>query len=537
MTVNNYAVGYTFNESISQGGVDAGMVTLENLTVTNCLAEYNWESGFHFEANGIKTNCNLIDCISNYNGQRFWAVYGYGYMGDPNISDGSYVGQEIYYINCTGTSNRSGLFGANPTPPLLLNGVNDTTVMTRAQLRISSGPSYSMTYANHNFPNFFANAFAHPYPDDAENYNKIPCATYVNSDSYREFFWKYFWIIKNKLGGSITSSTFGTTTTRLNHVRFGPHDAWARNTQRTAFYTYQSELDKLMKHMLNMATYHGVYITYNLGGGTGLVTGDSNDTVFGAGSIFTINSAANHGYIRYCADFINRYGNSNNFDTSHLAMFDLFNEGGTVAQTHNTGWWAVNYPADPGGAYVAWQNDLVSSVKALITIRPVPLLTLGHGSGEATSQSSFNTWSASLDVCNVHPYWSAEDNSGSAFRRFKNWAAALGKPMYIEEWAYNGTHSGEPWLSYWPWADQTCEYQGYQSCVMQLNSMPNPSGTPPNYGVPKPSYPGYPTTQTIDYATLHFFDEVEIAWIAYENPVVSRRTSPTGAAYGGISFY
>jgi hypothetical protein len=92
------------------------LLTVENLTVTNCTAEYSWESGFHFEASPTEINCKLINCVSNYNGQRDMAFYGYGYMGDPRISGGAYVGKDITYTNCIGTGNKNGLFGANPSP-------------------------------------------------------------------------------------------------------------------------------------------------------------------------------------------------------------------------------------------------------------------------------------------------------------------------------------------------------------------------------------------------------------------------------------
>lgn len=68
------------------GGFDiAEIPDVENIQVTNCIAEYCWESGFHIEAKPIKKNVIISNCISNYNGQKSDATYGAGFIGDTGV--------------------------------------------------------------------------------------------------------------------------------------------------------------------------------------------------------------------------------------------------------------------------------------------------------------------------------------------------------------------------------------------------------------------------------------------------------------------
>lgn len=78
---------------------------LHDLLVENCLAEYCWESGFHFEWIPRKYNCTFKDCISRNNGRKAWAhpewveknmeVYSSGWLGTMDCT----------FINCEAHNN------------------------------------------------------------------------------------------------------------------------------------------------------------------------------------------------------------------------------------------------------------------------------------------------------------------------------------------------------------------------------------------------------------------------------------------------
>lgn len=99
--VNDWVTGYDFE-----------LVNIDTVTITNCEAYYNWESGFHFECWGQCLNANLYNCVSSYNGNKpltyqnddGWVGprYAYGYCIASEFTD-------AHLHNCTGTGNYNGL--------------------------------------------------------------------------------------------------------------------------------------------------------------------------------------------------------------------------------------------------------------------------------------------------------------------------------------------------------------------------------------------------------------------------------------------
>ncbi|WP_214020431.1 hypothetical protein [Methanoculleus sp.] len=90
---------------------------IEGLRVTNCLAEGNLESGFHFEWDPEKRDCILENCISRNNGQKAYPTKSYR---EDNTSThyfgcGYYAPRgDITFISCYSEGNsRHGFYATN----------------------------------------------------------------------------------------------------------------------------------------------------------------------------------------------------------------------------------------------------------------------------------------------------------------------------------------------------------------------------------------------------------------------------------------
>ncbi len=90
---------------------------IEGLRVTNCLAEGNLESGFHFEWDPEKRDCILENCISKNNGQKAYPVK--SYREDDTSTHyfgcGYYAPRgDITFISCYSEGNsRHGFYATN----------------------------------------------------------------------------------------------------------------------------------------------------------------------------------------------------------------------------------------------------------------------------------------------------------------------------------------------------------------------------------------------------------------------------------------
>jgi hypothetical protein len=89
---------------------------LQNVEMTNCLAEDNWENGFHFEPGYLGTkNVVLNNCVSRNNGQRNPAVEPFN---DVFVS-GYYIHRNAILNNCVAINNKNAGFfthdGSNTT--------------------------------------------------------------------------------------------------------------------------------------------------------------------------------------------------------------------------------------------------------------------------------------------------------------------------------------------------------------------------------------------------------------------------------------
>ncbi len=115
---NQWVTGFNFAE----------LNGIEGLRVTNCLAEGNLESGFHFEWDPGKRDCVFTNCVSKNNGQK---PYPDDYLvGDPDFfGAGFYLpGGEVALVNCRAEGNGAfGFYVINPEGMLLYNCTESET--------------------------------------------------------------------------------------------------------------------------------------------------------------------------------------------------------------------------------------------------------------------------------------------------------------------------------------------------------------------------------------------------------------------------
>ncbi|KAF5072926.1 hypothetical protein DSECCO2_197120 [anaerobic digester metagenome] len=115
---NQWVTGFNFAE----------LNDIEGLRVTDCLAEGNLESGFHFEWDPEKRDCLFTNCVSRNNGQK---PYPDDYLvGDPDFfGAGFYLpGGEVALVNCRAEGNGAfGFFVINPEGMLLYNCTENET--------------------------------------------------------------------------------------------------------------------------------------------------------------------------------------------------------------------------------------------------------------------------------------------------------------------------------------------------------------------------------------------------------------------------
>lgn len=86
--VNDYVVGYDISETPN----------IDNFVLTDCEANYNWESGFHMETpSGTITNTTFIRCKADHNGNQsnHAATYGHGFL----------LNGQCTLIDCIATNN------------------------------------------------------------------------------------------------------------------------------------------------------------------------------------------------------------------------------------------------------------------------------------------------------------------------------------------------------------------------------------------------------------------------------------------------
>lgn len=334
-----------------------------------------------------------------------------------------------------------------------LNAVNDTTAFANA----IAGDNYK----NQNFPN-----------------RDIPGMSILPANSYREFWWKYFWLCNH----------LGINAVRLNSGR------WEMDLMHSCWYNDRAKFDSLMTDMLDMAYACGVYVVFCFGGpnqdGSGDPgTFDRNTHGFDkkvnlsnpmTGSILEPGTEACNHWIAWMGEVMIAYAYH-----PALGMWDLSNE-----PDHNTQFrtfWKIKYPSTWAQAYVDWANAVTAGVKSINHTHPVMIGSAG-GDMFDWGESWYDMRNIGSDCTGVHFYASVEGPTNEYLvATRKQWSDNLDRPCFFSEVGWS--QPAYPWeLSYWPWADQMGVKYGVSMAWMELDNAPTG-------GIP--AYPGYPILQSV----------------------------------------
>jgi len=392
-----------------------------------------------------------------------------------------------------------------------LIGVNDTTGHGTQMAMIIGALPEGYRYGNHNLPQY-------PFPGSTNS--DADCK--LPSSSYKEFWWKYCWLLKNAFGGPVASQDPNnhyplTGTTYMNHLRVGWPDQYFRDRAYQTYKTNRAEFEQAMRDMLDVAAAAGVYLNITLMGG-----GSELNGAFGAGYVFIPGSEAFNNAVQFQTDVINMCGNH-----KAIAMFCLNNEpvnynGDGHDIVGRSPWWDYYYGRvvrtigpfagyeEWEARYLEWKNAFVLAIRAKIVANPQPLLEIGGGNftifwatWDGHTQANIDwekkrtlDYAANVDMTVGHGYSQAEYNDAMDWaRQTMNF---INKPSYAEEYGFAET--AEPWrYCYWPWYDLKCQQVGFSQCVMVMSGIadPQPPGGAAIY--PQPPYPGYPLTKVDDW--------------------------------------
>jgi hypothetical protein len=131
-STGTWSVGFNFGEIWNVAHV-VDEARVQDLTVRNCGAYENWESGFHFENKLRKTNIYFNDCTSNNNGQKYLKTtddageawknpYGAGYFtsykNNPNDNN-------MVFTNCVANGNGAWGWRVTSTRPTFVSCSGD----------------------------------------------------------------------------------------------------------------------------------------------------------------------------------------------------------------------------------------------------------------------------------------------------------------------------------------------------------------------------------------------------------------------------
>ncbi|WAI01180.1 right-handed parallel beta-helix repeat-containing protein [Methanogenium organophilum] len=102
---------------------------IENVRITRCIAEGNWESGFHIEYSGTGTDILFTDCIANNNGQKPYPT-----TFKQDFMSGFFIGRgDVTLQNCHAEGNGlAGFFIDDGTGVKLYGCTDENTAITRS---------------------------------------------------------------------------------------------------------------------------------------------------------------------------------------------------------------------------------------------------------------------------------------------------------------------------------------------------------------------------------------------------------------------
>ncbi len=260
-----------------------------------------------------------------------------------------------------------------------------------------------------------------------------------------------------------------------NLVRIGPHDYWGTELSYNAWNNHQDQFYDLLHSMCYYAQYHGVWLSFSMGGSQQYPAFHFN----GGGDVFVPGSQAFNNYITYVKDIMVELE-----DWDSIAMYDVFNE-----PDHNvvhSAFWNSN-----GGkqAFNDWANAIADETAGVST-HPRNMGVAGFGNMFGMNQEDFNlaTGHTGFEILHRHYYGSNTDPYN--FEAPEQWADEIGKPLMWGELARNDVY---PIVRY-DFAEQAIWNAGGQLITSMVAS-----GTPgyPYYGgvssdapVPRPAFTG-----------------------------------------------
>lgn len=210
-----------------------------------------------------------------------------------------------------------------------------------------------------------------------------------------------------------------------NLVRIGPHDYWGTELSYNAWNDHQDQFYELLHSMCYYAQYHGVWLSFSMGGSQQYPAFHFN----GGGDVFVPGSQAFDNYITYVNDIMVEL---ENWDS--VAMYDVFNE-----PDHNivhASYWNSN-----GGkqAFNDWANAIADATAGVST-HPRNMGVAGFGNMFGMNQEDFNlsTGDTRFEILHRHYYGSNTDPYN--FEAPEQWADEVGKPLIWGELADNGPY-------------------------------------------------------------------------------------------------
>jgi len=245
----------------------------------------------------------------------------------------------------------------------------------------------------------------------------------------------------------------------FNLVRIGPHDYWGTELSYNAWTNHQDQFYDLLHSMAYYAQYHGVWLSFSMGGSQQYPGFHFN----GDGDVFVPGTQAFNNYIEYVNDIMVELE-----DWNSIAMYDVFNE-----PDHNavhSAFWASHGNKE---AFNDWANAIADATAGVST-HPRNMGVAGFGNMFGMNQEDFNlaTGDTRFEILHRHYYGSNSDPYN--FEAPEEWADEVGKPLMWGELA--NERPVPPW-----WC---------------TNSLSRRSGTPAARPSPRWSRPARPATPT-----------------------------------------
>jgi hypothetical protein len=354
------------------------------------------------------------------------------------------------------------------------------------------------------------------------NYSYDP-TTSMTADSDEQFWWKFFWLLKNKYS--------------MNLLRAGAHDTWATGVMHRKWKSDSVGFYSTIDLCLKGAAWNGCYFLPELSGFAepwgGLHTFDIDTGAFEpaaslsnpmAGHLMSKGSACYNHFTDYVAAIMGHVKGK-----VGLCGVEISNEPDHDQMANNL-WGSTTYFSDVTAAgrltnYTSWTTDIFSAITGK---NHDCLLSMGHAleGGMFDEDWATGNWcknpNAPLDFSQYHKYFSMSGglddptNQSKGYWYYKtvaDYLKSLGKPFMMSEWGYANAVDGA-YNTYRAEYDSYCDaaafsgqaamrLQGHPTFPLssQATTIPVMPTTDPDAGGEDPENPETPST-TINGVTL-----------------------------------